>query len=61
MQSEWVAQEWRYALATKGMEFVDPVPLETPDVAPPPPELAAKHFYDPLLAFIAAAGGEHSK
>jgi hypothetical protein len=61
MHSEWVAKEWQSALAAKGREFIDPVPLETPDVAPPPPELAAKHFNDPLLAFIAAAGGGHPK
>jgi hypothetical protein len=59
MNSEWVAKEWRSALEEKGDEFIDPVPLEAPDVAPPPVELAAKHFNDPHLAFIRAAGGGH--
>lgn len=58
--SEWVAKEWRWALETKGLNFIDPVPLEGPEFAPPPHELAAKHFNDPLLAFIVAAGGGHS-
>lgn len=58
-KSEWVEKEWRQALAAKGPDFIDPVPLQGPGLAPPPSELAAKHFNDPLLAFIAAAGGAH--
>ncbi len=61
MKSEWVAKEWHLALAAKGQDFIDPVPLQKPELAPPPNELAAKHFNDPLLAFIAAAGGAHSE
>ena len=60
MNSNWVDKEWHWALAAKGQDFIDPVPLEGPELAPPPKELAAKHFNDPLLAFIAAAGGVHS-
>ena len=60
MSSDWVNKEWHWALAAKGQDFVDPIPLETPTLAPPPEELAAKHFNDPLLAFISAAGGVHS-
>jgi len=60
LKSEWVGKEWRWALAAKGQDFIDPVPLQRPEHAPPPSELAAKHFNDPLLAFIAAAGGVHS-
>ncbi len=60
MTSDWVNKEWHWALAAKGQDFVDPIPLETPTLAPPPEELAAKHFNDPLLAFISAAGGVHS-
>jgi len=58
--SEWVAKEWHLAFAAKGGDFIDPVPLEPPQLAPPPQELIGKHFNDPLLAFIAAAGGGHS-
>jgi hypothetical protein len=55
-----VEKEWRWALeANKGEDFITPIPLETPDLAPPPQELAASHFNDPLLACIAAAGGGH--
>ncbi len=45
-KSAWVTQEWRCGLKTRGLSFIDPVPLESPDVAPPPPELADKHFND---------------
>jgi hypothetical protein len=60
-KSEWVSKEWHWALQARGENFIDPIPLETPELAPPPQELAAKHFNDPLLAFIAAAGGGHSR
>jgi kumamolisin len=60
-KSEWVSKEWHWALQAKGEDFIDPIPLETPEFAPAPQELAAKHFNDPLLAFIAAAGGGHSR
>jgi len=56
MQSEWVEKEWRLAFETKGIDFIDPVPLEPRDVAPPPPELEAKQFSDPLLAFKSRFG-----
>jgi hypothetical protein len=59
MNSEWVGKEWHSALETKGLDFIDPVPLEPPKFAPPPQQLATKHFNDPLLAFIAEAGGGH--
>lgn len=51
-RSEYVEKEWRYALQTKGLEFIDPVPLVSPDIVKPPPELAGKHFNDALLAFM---------
>lgn len=50
-ESEWVEKEWRCALETRGVEFIDPIPLETPDLAPPPQELSKKHFNDWTLAF----------
>ncbi len=59
--SAWVSKEWHWALQAKGLDFIDPVPLEDPRNARPPSELAAKHFNDPLLAFIEAAGkNKHS-
>ena len=57
---DWVTKEWHLALETKGEDFIDPVPLENPEVAPPPRQLSRKHFNDPLLAFIAISGGGHS-
>lgn len=59
MNSAWVEKEWRWALSTKGIDFIDPIPLQSPESAPPPRELASKQFNDPLLAFIAVAGGAH--
>lgn len=52
MQSEWVEREWRFAYKKKGVRFIDPVPLEPAEVAPPPQELKQKHFNDPILAFM---------
>lgn len=51
-RSEWVEKEWRCALEARGLDFIDPVPLVSPDIAPPPPELASRHFNDLMLAFI---------
>jgi hypothetical protein len=57
--SSWVEKEWRCALNKRGLDFIDPVPLESPEDAPPPLELAAKHFNDPLLAFLRS--GHHNE
>ena len=51
-RSEYVEKEWRYALETRGLDFIDPVPLVSPDIVKPPPELVGKHFNDALLAFL---------
>ena len=50
-QSPWVRKEWQCALDARGLEFIDPVPLESPEKAPPPPELSGKHFNDWVLAY----------
>jgi hypothetical protein len=50
--SVWVEREWRYALASRGLDFIDPVPLDSPDEVPPPPELGSLHFNDWVLAFM---------
>jgi hypothetical protein len=54
-QSAWVEKEWRCAFQAKGIDFIDPVPLESPDFAPPPPELSKKHFNEPILAYITSS------
>jgi hypothetical protein len=60
MVSGWVTREWGRALKSKGLDFIDPVPLESLESAPPPEELAARDFDRPLLVFKTAAGhGEH--
>jgi hypothetical protein len=54
-QSEWVDREWRCAYGAKGIAGVEPVPLEPPDLCPPPAELSEKHFNDILLLIIRTA------
>lgn len=50
--SHWVEVEWRCALETKGIDFIDPIPLVSPEIVPPPPELGTKHFDDWTLSFM---------
>lgn len=50
--SQWVDAEWRYALKQKGSECIEPVPIDPPEVCPPPIELNKKHFNDKLLYII---------
>jgi hypothetical protein len=52
-RSEWVGREWKLALDRRGLNYIDPVPLEEPDRAPPPQALAALHFSDAYLVYIA--------
>jgi hypothetical protein len=52
-RSPWVDREWRTALELRGLDHIDPVPLQTAVVAPPPAELAALHFNEWTLAFTA--------
>lgn len=53
-QSKWVDAEWRYALSHKGIECIEPIPIEPPGICPPPDELKSKHFNDKLLYIINA-------
>ncbi len=55
-QSKWVDAEWRYAMANKGIECIEPVPIDPPGVCPPPKELIQKHFNDKLLYIINEQG-----
>lgn len=50
-ESSFVEKEWKFALASKGIDFIDPVPLISPERVPPPEELAKKHFNDWILAY----------
>jgi len=50
-QSEWVEKEWRYALANKGIDSIEPIPLVSPIECPPPEELKSKHFNDRALLY----------
>lgn len=49
--SSWVDWEWRTAMRTKGLDHIEPVPLDSPNKAPPPPELAKLHFNEWTLFF----------
>jgi tetratricopeptide (TPR) repeat protein len=60
-QSEWVEKEWRYALKMREKGFIDPAPLVSTEIAPPPPELADKHFYDWPLAYRRGKGASHEQ
>ncbi len=51
-KSEWVSKEWKYALSNRGIDFINPIPLESPEIAPPPDELSqVLHFGDWTLAY----------
>lgn len=49
--SEWVEWEWKTALEYKGIDCIEPHPLEDPAISPPPEELKALHFNDKYLFF----------
>jgi len=49
--SEYVTWEWKTALKNKGLDAIDPHPLESPSTAPPPEELSSLHFDDKYLYF----------
>lgn len=53
-ESKWVDMEWRYALESKGEESIEPIPIDSPDICPPPVELQQKHFNDKMLFIIKA-------
>ena len=43
-QSPEVEKEWRYGLEQKGLSFIAPVPLDPPEVCPPPEALSELNF-----------------
>ena len=51
-KSKWVGREWRYAFNTKGIEGIEPVPIEPAETCPPPKALSKLHFND-YLQFLA--------
>jgi hypothetical protein len=56
-RSQWVEREWRLALEARGLDFIDPVPLDPPTKAPPPPELSDLHFNEWTLAYRTPRSG----
>ena len=59
--SEWVEKEWRYAYEQKGIDAIEPLPLEPPENCPPPPELQQKHFNNILLYVTARRTAEQHR
>ena len=53
-ESKWVDMEWRYAFENKGEDCIEPIPIDSPDICPPPVELQQKHFNDKMLFIIKA-------
>lgn len=49
--SQWVNKELEHALKSKGADCIEPVPLEPPDICPPPQALNDRHFNDWILRF----------
>ena len=49
--SEWVKKEWTYFYENKGIDYIEPIPLEPVDKCPPPQELNSKHFGN-MLVFL---------
>lgn len=49
--SQWVRKELDYALSQKTVEYIEPIPLESPEVCPPPECLMCKHFNDWTLRY----------
>jgi type VI secretion system FHA domain protein len=48
-KSPWVAWELQLARATKGLEWIRPMPIDDPEAAPPPDFLLHLHFRDKYL------------
>jgi hypothetical protein len=55
-RSQWVEWEWRCGYRERGIDFIDPCPLVSPDCVSPPKELADQlHFNDWVLAYMRKA------
>ena len=59
--SEWVDKEWRYAYAQKGIDGIEPIPIELPEYCPPPQELSGKHWNDRLLYLMDHSNNDSSE
>lgn len=56
-KSKNVEDEWKYALDKKGLDYIEPVPIDPPSICPPPEELNTKHFNERLLFIIRDSEG----
>ena len=60
-KSEYVRKELEWALQYKGEQFIEPVPLEDPEMCAPPESLKHKHFFDRLLNYTNAPKANENK
>lgn len=51
-RSQWVQKELDYALSHKTADYIEPIPLEAPEICPPPSSLMDKHFNDWTLRYL---------
>ena len=51
-KSQWVQKELDYALSHKTADYIEPIPLEAPEICPPPSSLMDKHFNDWTLRYL---------
>lgn len=58
-KSKWVGREWRYAFHTKGIEGIEPFPIESAEKCPPPKELSKLHFNDYLQCLAQGMASAH--
>ena len=47
-----IEREWKYFLGKKGIDCIEPLPIDPPDICPPPYELRNKYFNDRMLYLI---------
>ena len=60
-ESKWVDWEWRKILKTKGLDAVQPHPLEPAELAPPPPELADLQFGTAYETFMVSCNSNEDE
>ena len=58
--SKYVDREWRLALQRRGIAYIHPIPLDDPQIVPPPRELSALHFNDVFLAYLHSSVKDNS-
>ena len=50
--SDWVRKELQFAVSRKSLDYIEPIPLEPPEICSPPESLSGKHFNDWTLRYL---------